>query len=106
MKKIFSKLIVLSLILVPLLAGAYTSPGSPTGHVNDFAELIDAQQQQELEAKLKNYAENTGHEIAVVTIESLGDDETVETYAVKLFEEWKIGKEKEDNGLLLLVSEQ
>jgi uncharacterized protein len=38
-----------------------------------------------------------------VTVQSL-EDETIETYAVKLFEVWGIGKKGADNGALLLVA--
>jgi uncharacterized protein len=41
--------------------------------------------------------------MAVATIPNLGD-EGIETYAVKLFEEWKIGKARADNGILVLVA--
>lgn len=86
----------------PLFVYAYTSPGTPTGFVNDFSGLLQAEERTSLEATLSTFEKETGNEITVVTIESLGD-ETVETYAVKLFEEWKIGKEKYDNGILFLI---
>jgi uncharacterized protein len=31
-------------------------------------------------------------------------DETIDTYAVQLFEEWGIGQKGKDNGVLLLVA--
>jgi uncharacterized protein len=56
-----------------------------------------------LNAKLSAYTEASGNEIAVVTIPAL-DGDPIEDYAVALFEEWGIGKAKEDNGALLLVA--
>ena len=88
--------------MLPLLIALATLV--PTGHVNDFAHLLRPETVDNLETILKDFETNTGAEIAVVTIDTHGPDETIETYAVKLFEQWKIGKEKEDNGLLLLVS--
>lgn len=81
---------------------AYESPGKPSGFVNDFARLFSALQKTSLETKLSSLERETGVEVSVVTIPALGD-ETIETYAVKLFEEWGIGKAKQDNGLLILV---
>jgi uncharacterized protein len=90
-----------SLLLTP--AHAYTSPGSPRGFVSDFAEIIPSAEEAAISAKLQSLEQVTGAQVAVVTIKSL-DGETIETYAVRLFEEWGIGQAKDDNGLLLLVA--
>lgn len=84
-----------------LSALAYTSPGKPSGLVNDFAGILSTTEKTELETTLSNFKKETGNEITIVTVSSLGD-ETVNSYAVKLFEEWGIGKRDKDNGLLIL----
>ncbi len=88
-------------LALPVLA--YQSPGRPAGFVNDFAGAFSVEQKAALEAKLSSLQRETGAEVSVATILALGD-ETVETYSVKLFEEWGIGKAKQDNGLLILLS--
>ena len=45
----------------------------------------------------------TGAEVAVVTIATL-EGEPIENYAVELFEQWGIGKEGEDNGVLFIAA--
>lgn len=92
------------LLACPLFALAYMSPGKPVGFVNDFAGMLSPQTVTELNATLTTFEQETGHEIAVATIPTHGTDETIETYANALFEEWGIGKEKADNGLLLLIA--
>ncbi|MBP7057472.1 TPM domain-containing protein, partial [Candidatus Gracilibacteria bacterium] len=82
---------------------AYVSPGDNVGYVNDFARILTTEQRNALETKVQDFERTTTNEIAVVTITSLGGD-TIENYAVKLFEEWQIGKREEDNGVLLLVA--
>lgn len=77
----------------------------PTGYVNDFAGMLSPQTKGELESKLKSYEEKSGNEIAVVTVPNL-QGTTVEDFAVRLFEKWKIGKKGRDNGVLLLVSKE
>lgn len=75
----------------------------PVGYVNDFAGLYSTDFKNNLENDLATFEKETGAEIAVATIKSLeGSD--IESYAVKLFEDWKIGKKGTDNGLLLLIS--
>src|SRR4051812_30588425 len=90
-------------LLLPLSAFAYASPGKPVGLVNDFAGVIPASDSIAIGTKLVALEKATGDEVVVVTVKSLGD-ETVESYAEKLFQEWGIGKADKDNGLLILVS--
>lgn len=80
---------------------AYTSPGAPSGFVNDFAGVIN--DDQLLENDLSAFEQETGHEIAVVIIKTL-DGDYIENYAVELFSDWKIGKKGADNGILFLVA--
>lgn len=102
--KLISKFIIaITLVLNTTSVFAYTSPGKATGYVNDFAKVITADRKTSIESKLQSLKEKTGVEVAVVTVSSLGD-ETVESYAVKLFEEWGIGNKTKDNGLLILVA--
>lgn len=76
---------------------------SPVGYVNDFEGIIN--NDQELEKKLVDYEKSTGNEIVVVTVKDFGGT-YLEDYAVKLFEQWGIGKKGKDNGLLILVSKE
>jgi len=82
---------------------AYSSPGKPTGFVNDLANVLSVNDKAALEAKLVQFDKDSSNQISVVTIKSLGGD-TIENYSVKLFEEWKIGQAKKDNGVLLLIA--
>ncbi len=99
------KLIVFfaAVCLLPPLALAYISPGQPAGFVNDFAGVLSVEQKLMLEQKLSNFEKQSGSELTVATVPSLGE-ETVEEYAVSLFKEWGIGKKSADNGVLLLVA--
>ncbi|HZD60680.1 MAG TPA: TPM domain-containing protein [Anaerolineae bacterium] len=85
------------------LAFAATRFPEPVGYVNDFAGILTQRTVTELEGTLKTYEEQSGNEIAVVTVRDL-QGTTVEDFAVRLFEKWKIGKKVEDNGALLLIT--
>lgn len=102
MKKVFL-LGSLALLCLPVASYAYTTPGEPTGFVNDYANLLSSGEQAQLEATLSDFNKRTGNEIAVVTIETLAGD-TVENFAEQLFQDWGIGKKGQDNGILLLIS--
>lgn len=88
--------------LLTTLAFAQNFP-KPTGRVNDFADVIDAGTEAEIDRQLDVLEQKTTSEIAVVTVKSL-DDMSVEEYANKLFKAWGIGQAKEDNGVLVLVA--
>jgi uncharacterized protein len=79
-----------------------------TGHVNDFANILDQETKQKLELWLTNFENKTGTQIAVVTVPSL-EGRPLEEYANELYRAWGIGAktgEHKDKGALLLVAVQ
>ena len=96
----------LTLLLAALLAlpaAAQDLPPRPDGPVYDGANMIDAATKSQLDQKLRAYNKETGRAVIVATVPSL-DGETVEGYAVDLYETWGIGGEETDEGALLLVA--
>ncbi len=89
------------MFLAPLLLAITLTP---LGYVSDFANILKPETVTQVNTVLTNFEANTGNEIAVVTIPTLENTYTIESYATELFEKWGIGKEKEDNGVLLLIS--
>jgi uncharacterized protein len=75
----------------------------PPRLVNDMANMMTADEQHQLEAKLVDYERTTSNEITIVTIEDLGDYD-VSDYAIKLGNQWGIGKSGKNNGVLVLAS--
>ncbi len=69
----------------------------------DYANLLSASEKKSLEEKLVRYSDSTTTQIVVVTIEDLkGED--VSMLATNWAQTWGIGQEKEDNGVIILVS--
>lgn len=99
------KIIIILLLLFALPTLAYYNPGQPGGFINDYTDTLTNEQKQALENKLSQFKKETGNEIAVVLIPSLKED-MIENFAVKLFEDWKIGKQGKDNGVLVLVAKE
>lgn len=91
-------------VFSPLISwAAFTVPEKPASFVSDFAGMMSLGEKAELESKLAGFNSSTTIEIAVVTVASLEGD-TIENAAQKIFDSWKIGKAKADNGALILVS--
>ncbi|MFO7721496.1 MAG: TPM domain-containing protein, partial [Gillisia sp.] len=73
--------------------------------VYDEANILSAADKQRLEQKLIQYADSTSTQIVIATIESL-EGEYIGLYAPEWAQEWGIGQGKEDNGLLILISQK
>ncbi len=96
-------LLLFSFLFLAFPVNAYYDIGVSTGFVNDRAKILTVEQQQLLENKLSQFEKTSGNEIVVVILPSLQDD-TIDNFAEVLFKKWGIGKEKIDNGVLLLVA--
>jgi uncharacterized protein len=73
--------------------------------VRDEAGILSPQTVRQLESVLKAHRDSTSTQIAVYIVASLDGDD-IDSYAVRVFEEWKLGQEKKDNGVLFLVAMQ
>lgn len=91
----------LALMTAPLLALEVPAWNGP---VNDLAQVMTAQQRQELTEYLTNLNKQTGIQMAVLTVPSLEGD-SIEDFSFRTASAWQLGQEKEDNGALLVVSE-
>ncbi|HVF63625.1 MAG TPA: TPM domain-containing protein [Casimicrobiaceae bacterium] len=74
-----------------------------TGRVVDEAEILSSATRQKLAADLKAHEEHTTNQIAVLTVRTL-EGESVEDFAVRVFETWKLGQKGKDNGVLVVIA--
>jgi uncharacterized protein len=91
------------ILLVALLAPA-TAADVPylSGRVVDDAEILKPVTREALTETLKAHEQRTGHQIAVLTVPTIGS-ETIEEYATRVFGTWKLGQKGKDNGVLMVV---
>lgn len=72
--------------------------------VHDNANVLSSQTVQNLEGQLKMHQDSTGNQIAILIIPTL-KGEVLEEYSLRVaHNEWKLGSEKNDNGVLLLIA--
>ncbi|QCE43506.1 TPM domain-containing protein [Psychroserpens sp. NJDZ02] len=71
--------------------------------VTDNAALFSESETLELREKLRAYEIETTHQIVVLTVNSL-ENNTVENFALQVFENNKLGQKEADNGLLILIA--
>ncbi len=89
----------------PALAQTDGLPARPTPFrfVNDEAQLMQPADAKKLESGLRRYADNTGTQVVVVTVPSLGG-RTVADYGRALGTAWGVGQRDKNNGVVVLVS--
>ena len=73
--------------------------------VTDLTGTLNVQQSSALEIKLAKYEQTKGSQIAVVIIPTT-EPEEIEQYGIRLAEKWKIGREKIDDGVILIVAKE
>ncbi|KXG74276.1 TPM domain-containing protein [Thermotalea metallivorans] len=102
---LWSILCIIFLVNGSVVFGDVVFP-SPTRafYVGDFAGILSDEVENFVIHTNRNYEKTEEKpQVVVVTVPSLqGLD--VESYAVRLFEQWKIGNQKYDNGVLLLLA--
>ncbi len=71
--------------------------------VTDLTGTLSAPQASALDASLKAFAEKRGSQVAVLLVPTT-QPETIEQYAIRVAEAWKIGRKKQDDGVIVVVA--
>jgi uncharacterized protein len=87
------------------LAGAALAADVPylTGRVVDNANILSAGAKQRISQLSEAREKASGDQIAVLTMPSL-EGESIEGYATRVFDAWKLGRKGQDNGVLVIVA--
>jgi tetratricopeptide (TPR) repeat protein/uncharacterized membrane protein YgcG len=75
---------------------------APSGHVNDFAGVVNEQTRQQLENILANLKLKTGIEFDVATVQSTGGED-ISAFSLQLAKDWNVGARTSARKSLLLV---
>lgn len=99
-----NQIIILGIAVLLLSAFAVQETDVPflTGRVTDNAYLLSPETHSLLTDSLKAHEMRTTNQVVVLTIPSIGG-ESIEEYATRVFNEWKLGQEGKDNGVLIIV---
>jgi uncharacterized protein len=91
------------LCLVPAADAADWKSLQPQGYVSDFAHVVDAPSRAAIEDYAGRIQQATGAQLAFVVLPSL-QNEPIEDVANDIFHAWGIGRKKEDDGAMVLLS--
>jgi len=101
MNKIYSYLLIFIFFMTAQVASGTDVPYL-TGRVNDNAHILSDTTINSLGKKLKEHEVGTTNQVVVLTVPSL-EGESIEDFAYKVFNEWKLGQKDKDNGILIVV---
>ena len=91
-------------LIAPVVA--QQPPPELTRPVNDFANVIDAESEAEIERRILALEQASGDIVVVATIDTFAPDADIRAYAVRMFENRGrgIGAKGKDNGVLILLA--
>lgn len=99
---------ILAFLLFLLPTGAIAAPNeipAPVGdiYVQDFADILTATEEDQLRNIGRNVEDATTSQIAVLTVDSIGES-GIEEYAVDAYRSYGLGTAENSNGVLLVLA--
>jgi uncharacterized protein len=96
-------LLTAALLAAACAAGAQVAVPPLEHRVTDLTGTLSESQRSTLEKRLADLESRKGSQVAVLLVPSI-QPETIEQYAIRVFEQWKLGRRKVDDGALLVIA--
>lgn len=90
-------------LLAPCAATAQVAVPPLVGHVTDQTQTLTSQQLATLEQTLSAFEAQKGSQLAVLIIPTTAPEE-IEQFALRVAEQWKLGRKKIDDGAIVVVA--
>ena len=90
------------MLLSVVLVLALVLPPAPPGRLADYAGLLEPEAARRIDARLAEHEQRTGSQMVVAIFRSL-EGEDLEDFSIRLAQQWRIGREGLDDGVILLV---
>lgn len=78
-------------------------PPAPDRWLTDDAGFLSRPAAAALDARLEDFERRTGHQVIVWIGRTIGEGASLEDWAVRAFEAWKVGRRGLDDGLVLFI---
>lgn len=98
------KLLFLLLFSVRLFAQEGI-PAKPNGYILDEAGLLNPEEENALEQKMRGYADSTSTQFAIVLVNSTNGRDPYD-YAIDIGKIWGVGQKGKNNGVVILAAMQ
>lgn len=105
MQKALCEKIILGMLLLFFAVGSSANVGIPDHQhwVTDTTGTLTIAEIAELEARLVRLEQDTHVQLAILLVHTTGA-ESIEQYAIRVFEKWKLGRKGVDDGLLFVAA--
>ncbi|WP_370652530.1 YgcG family protein [Polynucleobacter sp.] len=102
-KRLFALLSLLAFLCWPQFSVAQPVVPALSGRVIDQTATLTPSQIASLDQTLSNFEAKKGSQIVVLIVPSTAP-EAIEQYAIRVAEQWKIGRKKVDDGAILIIA--
>lgn len=94
-------ILFLSVFTLSVFAQDIPERPNPPRLVNDLAEVLTDQEEQQLESELVQFDQSTSTQITIVTVPSLNGYEKSD-FTFQLGEKWGVGRKDKNNGIVIV----
>lgn len=99
--KRFILLLFIPLFAISVFAQDIPERPNPPRLVNDLANVLSNQEEEQLEAELDQFSNQTSTQICIVTLPTLNGNE-ISDLAFQIGEKWGIGQKGKNNGIVIV----
>src|SRR5258706_5434491 len=100
-----------AVFLAAMLAATAAAPQEPipvprlTAHVVDLTGTLTAQEREATDARLRAFEQARGSQVVVLLVPTIGQ-ETIEEFAGRVTDDWKLGRKGVDDGVPFVIAKQ
>src|SRR3954466_13948678 len=94
------------LIAAPFLRAAEVIPPAPPRYFNDFAQVVRSATATQLDRELAQFERDTSNQIIVAIYPRMQSDSSVDDYAVRVAQSWRVGQKERKNGAVLFLFQE
>ncbi len=105
MQRLFHFIFVPMLVITAAATNIYAQADLPVPrhYVEDYANVINQDNEQSLNKILQELEQKTGAQYIILTVQTIGNT-TIERFSIELAQKWKLGQKGKDNGMLFVLA--
>jgi uncharacterized protein len=97
------RFVIIIFLTCGLASAAEVIPPRPARHFNDYAGVVSRTTADELDRQLEQFEKQTSNQVLVAIYPKLQTDSSIDDYAVRIAQQWGVGRKQRNNGVVLFV---
>jgi uncharacterized protein len=94
--------LIISILVLPIWSQDEL-PEKPTSWVNDYAQVLSANEKKTLNDMLSGLEQRSSNQIFIAIFKQMPENTYLEDFTVNLYEKWRPGLPEQDNGILMVI---